>query len=1325
MESTDKSRADADHKSHRRGTEAEVPAKEHEIDEQKQPLSKSTFPIRSHASHADNAISLREVNPVSVRLEHLSVSVDESPNALAKAFSKKKAATGQSRVKNILDDISADLQSGTLTAIIGGSGSGKTSLLNQMSGRMRGTRISTSGRTLFNGSEDISSIKSAYVIQQDILLPTLTVRETLSYAAQLRLPSSVTLSERKQLVEGVIAELGLKEAADTRIGNHAHKGCSGGEKRRTSLGVQLLSNPSLLWLDEPTTGLDSTSAYQVVKTLQNLARKGRTIIVTIHQPRSEIWNLFDNVILLTRGSPAYAGSAEECLDHFTELGHRMPPFTNPAEYLIDVVSVDNRSEEAEAFAEERVQHIKGAWRQRCDRISSEKGKQSFVTAPAESPPAELFGSRQSSMIQQIRVLTARTLIVTIRDPMGMFGSLLEAISMAIITGWIFLQVDGSLSGIRSRQGALYNAAALQGYLILLFETYRLTDDIQLFDEEARQGVVSIPAFLISRRLARFLIEDLPVPLIFSLIYYFMVGFHADGGEFLVFFSVILLEHYIAVCFAMVCVAISRNFAGASLVANLAYTLQSMACGYFIQSNTIPIYVRWTKWTAYVFYAFGALCANEFTGSFYDCPVGGPSDEACKEYTGEFIMDSLGFPNDWVWRPILALTGYVFAFYFGAAVLLKYWKAEIAMARARPSNMDGSAGKEKMSEQTPNEVRTINIRLEGFGLDIEKRTLRKQTTKSILNPLTAEFQPGSLNVIMGPSGSGKTSLLNSMAGRLKDDLSTRYKTFGTMTFNGLAPSEDVVHSICSFVTQDDDALLASLTVRETLRYAAGLRLPKWMDKQQKVQKAEEILLKMGLKDCADNLIGNDVIKGISGGEKRRVTIAVQILTEPRVLLLDEPLSGLDAFTALSIMDVLLGLAHEGRTLIVTIHQPRSDLFARFGNIMLLARGGHSVYAGPATQLLPHFAAQGYVCPEHMNPADFALDLITVNLQHEAREEASRERVRMLIEAWHPGLFPATRTGSIATPAELGSLAREPASFAAAYSILIRRATKNFFRMPDLIVARIMQVVGLGIVLALFFAPLKNDYFAIQNRMGFLVEIAPLYFVGMLNNIATYPTERDVFYRDYADRIYGVEAFFLTYISITTPFEIISCIVFAVLTVLACGLERDASTFFIITFNAFCITSCGESIGIAFNTLFTHTGFSVNVMSVFLSVAQVMGGVLSLSIPSFLQAFNHLSPVKWAIGNMAPYTLRHQHFTCEDWQKISGQCPITTGQQVLDLYKLDKDPDMYVLALGICAVVYRFLAYLVLKMVKERWMGRLWGKVNGGKKKGAPAVQTVRT
>ncbi len=580
----------------------------------------------------DNVFSLSEVGPVSVRLDKLSIAVDESPNAFTRAFSMKTPPS-HSHVKKILNGISATMPSGTLTAIIGGSGSGKTSLLNQMSGRMKGSRLSTSGRTLFNGSEDGSKIRSAYVIQQDILLPTLTVRETLMYAARLRLPSSVTQAEKKRLVEEVILELGLKEAADTRIGNHAHKGCSGGEKRRTSIGVQLLSNPSLLYLDEPTTGLDSTSAYQVIKTLQNLARKGRTIIVTIHSPRSEIWNLVDNVILLTRGNPAYAGSVKECLPYFANLGHEMPPFTNPAEYLIDIVSIDNRNEEAETAAQERVDHIVDAWRLHCNKVPDEKvGVASEAGTSTTDMQARSVKVGSTSFIQQTQVLTARTWTVTVRDPMGMLGSLAEAIAMSIITGWIFLQLDGSLSGIRSREGALYTAAVLQGYLILLYETYRLTIDIQLFDEEARQGVVNIPAFLLSRRFARMFIEDVPVPLIFSIIYYFLCGFRAEASQFFIFFSIILLNHYISLCFAMTCISISRNFAGASLVANLAFTLQSMACGYFVQANSIPIYVRWTKWTAYVFYSFGGLAANEFEGRFYDCPLpGGPSNPGCKEY----------------------------------------------------------------------------------------------------------------------------------------------------------------------------------------------------------------------------------------------------------------------------------------------------------------------------------------------------------------------------------------------------------------------------------------------------------------------------------------------------------------------------------------------------------------------------------------------------------------------------------------------------------------------------------------------------------------------
>lgn len=153
-------------------------------------------------------------------------------------------------------------------------------MLNVMAHRMSAASFATTGEITYNGNSSIKTVRYAYVMQQDVLIPTLTVRETLLYSAELRLPASVSHEERVKAVEEVILQLGLKECAETRIGDEEHKGCSGGEKRRVSIGVQLLANPSVLFLDEPTTGLDATSAYQLVKTLKHLARNGRTIITT-------------------------------------------------------------------------------------------------------------------------------------------------------------------------------------------------------------------------------------------------------------------------------------------------------------------------------------------------------------------------------------------------------------------------------------------------------------------------------------------------------------------------------------------------------------------------------------------------------------------------------------------------------------------------------------------------------------------------------------------------------------------------------------------------------------------------------------------------------------------------------------------------------------------------------------------------------------------------------------------------------------------------------------------------------------------------------------
>lgn len=679
------------------------------------------------------------------------------------------------------------------------------------------------------------------------------------------------------------------------------------------------------------------------------------------------------------------------------------------------------------------------------------------------------------------------------------------------------------------------------------------------------------------------------------------------------------------------------------------------------------------------------------------------------------MESLGFPSNWIMRPILILLAFVFAFYIGAGLILQYWKVEMSFSQAQKTDNDASAGKEKMTVRSLEEVRTVHVSLHHYSLDVEKRkSMREKSQISILKPVTASFDPGVLNVIMGPSGSGKTSLLNLMACRLHSSMTARYQTHGEMLFNGAVPSEGVIRSICGYVSQDDDSLLPYLTVRENLHFAAGLRLPTHLSKEEKVQRAEAILLKMGLRDCADNLVGSAFVKGISGGEKRRVTISIQILTEPRVLLLDEPTSGLDAFTASSIVDVLRGLAEEGRTLILTIHQSRSDLFKHFGNILLLARGGHPVFAGKGSQMLPHFVGLGYACPVATNPADFALDLITVNLQDSTKEAASREKVQSLISSWENTSPPCRRISShIATPAELGSLARAVTPFHIAFPLLLRRSFINFRRNPPSVIARTTQVLGFCIILTLFFAPLKSDYYSVQTRLGFIQEFAALYFVGMLQNVAVYPDEKQVFYSEHDDNAYSVEAFFLQYTVAEIPFEILTSLLFSLLTVLAAGLPRSATLFFVTSFNIFSVVSCGESVGIIFNTLVSHTGFAVSLTSIVLSIATVMGGVMSLNIPPFLQAFNHLSPIKWSVGSLAAYSLRGVTFSCTEFQRLqNGKCPIETGEEVLGLYGLDGNPRLNILALGLCVVVYRGLGYLVLKARMVRWSWRGKGGGNGG-------------
>ncbi|KAJ3193399.1 hypothetical protein HDU67_005149, partial [Dinochytrium kinnereticum] len=273
-----------------------------------------------------------------------------------------------------------------------------------------------------------------------------------------------------------------------------------------------------------------------------------------------------------------------------------------------------------------------------------------------------------------------------------------------------------------------------------------------------------------------------------------------------------------------------------------------------------------------------------------------------------------------------------------------------------------------------------------------------TTTPILHSISATFTPGTLTAILGASGAGKSTLLHLLHARTPH-LPTFVKAVrtGLVRHNGRELLDSEVGGVTASVRQDDSHLLPALTARETLVYAALIRLP-GLTVQERRARAEKVLWELGLKDCADTIVGGEGVKGLSGGEKRRLSVGLAMLTDPAILLLDEPTSGLDASTASNMIHLLTKLAAQGRTIICTIHQPRSDLFPLFDRLLLLARGGRVVYEGPGQGLLKHLASKGHTLPPLTNPADFALDVSSVDLRNLEAEVSSRARVDALIDEW---------------------------------------------------------------------------------------------------------------------------------------------------------------------------------------------------------------------------------------------------------------------------------------------------------------------------------------
>eukprot|EP00741_Cyanophora_paradoxa_P023112 tig00021537_g22322.t1 len=594
-------------------------------------------------------------------------------------FLKKKAAVSQ-----VLHGVSGVVRAGELCAILGGSGSGKTTLLNYLSSRLPSTASGT-GDVLVNGAPySRSEMKRTvgYVLQDDYLLPYLNVRECLEFSALLRLPASMSRAEKLARADAVIGELGLRGCAGTKIGGPLVRGVSGGERRRVSIGVVLLQNPSVLYLDEPTSGLDATTALRTVECLHRLARAGRTVLATIHQPRYDVWALVDVAAVLSRGRQVYFGAAADLPAHFAAGGYPCPDFANPADFVLDVSSVDERTPEAEAASRARVEAlVEHCAKSALVRRPAGPGERPAERAGAGAGAVEVRevggGEERASWGAQFGVLYRRCNLHNLRDPVKFLACSLQVLVMSLLVGAFFFQLGNDQVGVRNRMGAYYITTSLGPYIILvpMITHYLLERGVVVRD--LQNDMYDLSAYWWGRPSAAKQATDIPLDVAFSLCYagvvYGLVGFRPGAAAFGAFFLLVSLAWLCTLSWGLLITAGVTNYQAASLAANTMFSFASFSAGYFYNRETISPAIRWMENVVYSKFALEGLLVNELSGREYPCPTEGPAPGVpplCPYPRGEVALEFLGFQGSSVGRSAGVLVAMVVILRVAAFVWLR-------------------------------------------------------------------------------------------------------------------------------------------------------------------------------------------------------------------------------------------------------------------------------------------------------------------------------------------------------------------------------------------------------------------------------------------------------------------------------------------------------------------------------------------------------------------------------------------------------------------------------------------------------------------------------
>ncbi|MCL7024405.1 hypothetical protein MKW94_019914 [Papaver nudicaule] len=568
------------------------------------------------------------ITPFVLVFKNLTYSVNKfKAVTLPGMFCRKESMS--SKTKLLLNDISGEAREGEILAILGPSGSGKTTLIDALAGRI--SKESLKGSVTMNGENVESAVLkriSAYTMQDDLLYPMLTVEETLMFSAEFRLPRTLSKPKKLARVQAVIDELGLRDAAKTIVGDEGQRGISGGERRRVSIGVDIIHDPILLFLDEPTSGLDSSCAFMVAKVLQRIARSGRIVVMAVHQPSSRVVGLFDKLIFLSHGETVYYGSPLNLSLFLSDFGRPIPENDESTEFMLDLY----RGLEGVVGGRKSIVEFNKSWQEAQslhphstnypndesgslslkDAISARISRRTLVDTDAADSSIGLawtVSEFANPFWLDITMLVKRSSRISRRKPELLVNHIGASVALSSVLANLFWNLDKTEVGVQERIGFF-------AFLVTAI-FFGSTDVLAVFIQE-RYIFMRETAYNAYRRSSYNIYRSIVViprllllAVLSSSISFWSIGLYGGFPGFLFYFLSIFLSLWAADSFvSLVSGLVTQVILGYILVLPIIGVFLLFS-GFFIHRNRIPAYWIWFHYISVVKYPFQAMLLNEF------------------------------------------------------------------------------------------------------------------------------------------------------------------------------------------------------------------------------------------------------------------------------------------------------------------------------------------------------------------------------------------------------------------------------------------------------------------------------------------------------------------------------------------------------------------------------------------------------------------------------------------------------------------------------------------------------------------------------------------